>query len=150
MTGRWPLSTYKADPKLNFGTAMLPMGKQHGNSICWAGFAMYSKSQNKDAAWAFLKFIGAEEGAQEFAKYAFTGVKPIAELQGLTTDPYNMFIMKDLEYIHSLPNTLYPKFGECVEKYFQEQLEKVFLEDKPVKDAMDAAAQAADACLAQP
>lgn len=150
ITGRWPLSTYKADPKLNFGTMMLPMGEQHANAICWAGFAMYSGSENKDTAWAFLKFIGAEEGAQEFAKYAFTAVQPIAELQGLTTDPYNMYIMQDLANIHSLPNTLYPKFGECVEVNFQGQLEKVFLEDLAVQEALDTAAELADACLAQP
>jgi multiple sugar transport system substrate-binding protein len=150
MTGRWPLSTYKADPNLNFGTMMLPMGEQHANAICWAGFAMYSGSQNKDTAWAFLKFIGAEEGAQEFAKLALTAVQPLAELQGLTNDPYNMYIMQDLQYIFPLSNSLFPKFDDCVEKFFKEELEKIFLEDKDVKEALDAAAEASDACLAQP
>lgn len=150
MTGRWPLATYEADPTLNFGTMMLPMGVQHGNAICWAGFGMYSKGTNKDTAWAFLKYIGAEEGAQEFAKYAFTPVKPIAELQGYTTDPYNKYIVEDVQYIHTLPNIQFPKFGDCVEKYFTQELETVFLKNVTVKDAMDLAAQEADACLAKP
>ena len=49
---------------MNFGTAQLPTGKQRANSICWAGFGLYSKSENKDAAWAFLRWIGADKGAE--------------------------------------------------------------------------------------
>jgi len=148
-TGRWPLKDFLKNPKLNFGTIGLPKGKQHANSICWAGFAMYSGSQNKDTAWAFLKYIAAEEGAQEFAKYAFTAVKPIAELQGLTDDPYDGPIVKDLEYLHPLPcfRTMY--FGECVEKNFKEALEKLLLEGGDVQAALDEAAAKADACLAE-
>jgi multiple sugar transport system substrate-binding protein len=148
-TGRWPISTYEADSSLNFSTAQLPQGKARGNSICWAGFAMYAKSQNKDAAWAFLKFITAEEGAQEFAKYAFTAVKPIAELQGLATDPYNANIVKDLEFIKPLPEVQYAKYAECGDKYFVQELETVFLKNVTVKDALDLAAKEADECLAK-
>ena len=86
-TGRWPLKDFMNNPELNFGTIGLPMKKQHANSICWAGFAMYNRSENKEAAWAFLKYIAAEEGAQEFANYALTAVEPIAEEQGLADDP---------------------------------------------------------------
>ncbi len=147
-TGRWPLQGYQADPKFNFGTAQLPMGKARGNSICWAGFAMYSKGQNKPAAWAFLKYITAGEGAQEFAKYAFTAVKPIAELQGLATDPYNANIVKDLENIKPLPEVQYTGFADCGDKFFVQELETVFLKNVTVKAAMDLAAEEADACLA--
>lgn len=150
-TGRWPLKDYLRNPKLNFGTSGLPAGpKGHANSICWAGFAVYSESQNKDTAWAFVKWIAAEQGAQEFAKYAFTAVQPIAELQGLDSDPYNAPIVKDLENVEPLPDFRNPKFGACVDKYFKENLEKVFLQGTPVQAAMDEAAKQADACLAQP
>jgi len=147
-TGRWPLKDFLANPELNFGTMGLPMGKQHANSICWAGFAMYSQGKNKDTAWEFLKYIAAGDGAQEFAKYAFTPVKSIAELQGLTEDRYNAPIVKDLEYLHPLPcfRTIY--FGECVEKNFKEALEKLLIEGGDVQAALDDAAAAADACLA--
>lgn len=146
-TGRWPLKDFLKNQSLNFGTMGLPVVKSHSNSICWAGFAIYSKSQNKDTAWAFLKWIGAGQGAQEFAKYAFTDVKAIADLQGLTSDPYNTNIMTDLQYVHPLPDTLQAKWVDCGEKYFKEQLEKVFLEGKDVQSAMDTAAQEADACF---
>jgi multiple sugar transport system substrate-binding protein len=147
-TGRWPLKDFQKNTDLHFGTAQLPKGKDRANSICWAGFAMYSKGQNKDAAWAFLKYIGAEEGANEFAKYALTAVKPIAEKQGLATDPLNAPIIKDLENVKPLPDTKQPKWVDCAEKYFKEEMEKVFLEDKVVQTAMDEAASQADACIA--
>ena len=111
---------------------------------------MYSEGQTKDAAWAFLKHIAAGQGAQEFAKYAFTAVQPIAELQGLEKDPYNAPIMKDLAYVKPLPEFSTPKFGECAETFFKQELEKVFLEGKDVQTAMDDAAEQADACLAKP
>src|SRR5215216_2964210 len=148
-TGRWPLQDFQKNTDLNFGTAPLPMGKERANSICWAGFGMYSKSPNKDAAWAFLKHIAAEEGAKDFANYAFTAVQPIAEEQGLSSDPFNAPIIKDLENVKPLPDTKQPKWVDCAEKFFKEELEKVFLEDKEVQTAMDEAAAKADACIAQ-
>jgi multiple sugar transport system substrate-binding protein len=148
-TGRWPLRDFIANPELNFGTVGLPMGKQHANSICWAGFAMYAESQNKDTAWEFLKYIGAGDGAQVFAKHAFTPVKAIAELQGLDVDRFNAPIVKDLAYIHPLPEfrTLY--FGECVDKFFVEALERLLIEGGDAQALLDNAAAQADACLAE-
>jgi multiple sugar transport system substrate-binding protein len=148
-TGRWPLADFQKNAELNFGTAGLPQGKERANSICWAGFAMYSEGQNKDAAWAFLKWIAAEQGAEEFAKYAFTAVQPIAEEQGLDQDPYNAAIVADAANVRPLPEMTNQKFGPCVETPFKEELERVFLEGKGVQEAMDAAAEKADTCLAQ-
>jgi hypothetical protein len=110
---------------------------------------MYNEGENKDAAWAFLKHIGAGEGAEDFARYAFTAVEPIAELQGLSTDPFNAPIVNDLEHVQQLPEFSTPYYGECIENSFREQLELVFLEDLDVQTAMDEAVTAADACLAE-
>lgn len=149
-TGRWPLKDYQANPRLNFGTSGLPAGPEgDANSICWAGFSVYSQGQNKDAAWAFVKHIAAEQGAQEFAKYAFTAVQPIAELQGLDTDPYNAPIVADLANVRPLPDFLNEKFDTCVVQNFRAELEKVFLEGLTVQEAMDEAAAQADACFAE-
>lgn len=147
--GRWPIKDFQKNTALNFSTAGLPMKKQHGNSICWAGFAMYAKGQNKDTAWAFLKYIAAEEGAQQFAKYALTAVKPVAELQGLDQDPYNAAIIKDLAYVVPLPELTNPAFGECAETPFKAALEKLLLQGGEVQAALDEAAAKADACLAK-
>lgn len=146
-TGRWPISGYAKDPKLNFGTAQLPMGKQRGNSICWAGFGLYSKSQNKLAAWAFLKYLGAEAGAQEFAKYALTAVKPIADLQGLTSDPLNAAIMKDLENVKPLEILSNLNYNTCVDGPLNEAIKGYMLKGGDLKAILTDVAAKADACL---
>ncbi len=146
-TGRWPLSGYQADPKMNFGTAQLPMGKQRGNSICWAGFAMSSKSTNKVAAWAFLKFIGAEQGAQEFAKYALTAVKPIAELQGLDKDPLNAPIMADLANVKPLEILSNLNYNTCIDGPLSTAIQTYILKGGDLKALLTDVATKGDACL---
>ncbi len=147
-TGRWPLGDYKKIEGFNFGTMGLPAGPVgKGNTLCWAGFAMNSASKNKDAAWTFLKFIAAGDGAKEFANYAFTAVQAIANEQGLADDPYDGPIVADLENAVPIPDSYSPYAGECVITPFQQHLETVFLEDVSVQDAMDATAKEAQDCL---
>jgi multiple sugar transport system substrate-binding protein len=150
-SGRWPLKDYMKNTALDFGIAGLPAGPKdtRANALCWAGFGIYSGSKNKDAAWALLKFIAAEDGAKEFANYAFTAVKSIAESQGLSTDKYNAPIIKDLPNAKTIPETLTPFWADCGDKAFHDNLEQVFLKDVSVQAAMDAAAKQADACLAE-
>lgn len=147
-TGRWPLKDWRVIDGFNFGTMGLPAGPAgEGNTLCWAGFAINAASQNKEAAWTFLKYIAAGDGAKEFANYAFTAVQPIAETQGLTEDEYDGPIIAYLENVAPIPEALSPYAGECVVTPFQQHLEKIFLEDMPVQEALDAAAAAAQACL---
>ena len=148
-TGIWPLSDYKGTEGLNFGVAQLPQGKERGNSICWSGFGLYSKSENKDAAWAFLRYIGADEGAKDFADYAMTAVQPIAEAQGKTTDEYYAPVMADLDNVKPLPDFTTNKFGDCLNTPFMAGLEQYFLQGGDLKAIMSGVAAEADACLAQ-
>lgn len=149
-SGIWNISPYKKDhPDLNFGIAQLPQGKQPANSICWAGFALYSKSENKDAAWAFLRWIGADKGAEEFAKYALTDVQPIAEAQGRTTDPLYAPIMADLANVKPLPDFRTTKYGDCVVTPFHAALEDYFANGGDLKAMMTKVAADADVCLAK-
>lgn len=143
-TGRWPLSGYEQDPKLNFGTAMLPQGTQRGNSICWSGFGLYTKSQNKEAAWAFLKFMTADQGAQEFAKYALTDVKSIADLQGLTTDPFNASIMRDLANVVPLEILRNKNYNTCIDGPLQQAIAAYLLQGGDLKAMLTAIATKAD------
>lgn len=148
--GRWPLKDFIANPDLNFGTVGLPAGAEgNANVLCWAGFAMYTGGDNKDAAWAFLKHIAAEEGAEAFAEYAFTAVQSIADSQGLSEDEYNAPIIADLANVKPLPEALTPFWGECGETIFRTHLETVFLEGLSVQEAMDNAVEEADACFAE-
>ena len=147
-TGRWPLKDYEAIDGFNFGTMGLPAGPAgKANTLCWAGFAMNSASNNKDAAWTFLKYIAAGDGAYEFANYAFTAVQAVAESQGLPTDQYDGPIVADVANAVPIGDSKTPYYAECVVAPFKAHLEEVLLKDVSVQDAMDAAAQEAQACL---
>jgi multiple sugar transport system substrate-binding protein len=153
-SGVWNISGYQdqaKNPDLKFGMVGLPQGKKAGNSICWAGFALYSKSKNKDAAWAYLRWIGADKGAEEFAKNALTAVQPIAEAQGRTTDTYYAPIMADLANVQPLPDFRTTKYGDCVATPFKAALEGYLLAngEGDLKAIMTKAAADADACLAK-
>ncbi len=147
-TGRWPLKDWRAIDGFNFGTMGLPAGPAgEGNTLCWAGLAINAASENKDAAWTFLKYIAAGDGAAEFANYAFTAVIAVAEDQGLIDDEYDGPIINNLLNVAPIPEALSPFATECVITPFQQNLERVFLEDVPVQEAMDAAAAEAQTCL---
>ncbi|MEZ4709471.1 MAG: sugar ABC transporter substrate-binding protein [Caldilineaceae bacterium] len=149
-TGRWPLKDFLANPDLSIGTVGLPAGSAgHANALCWAGFTLNAAGENKDAAWKFLKYIAAGDGASEFADYAFTAVQAVAEAQHLDTDEYNAPIIADLQNVKPLPEFTTPKFGDCVEKFYKAHMEEVFLSGVDVQSAMDAAVAEADACLAE-
>lgn len=148
-TGRWPLKDYLANPELNFGTMGLPAGPAgNGNVLCWAGFAINAQTQNPEAAWEFLRYIAAGDGAREFANYGLSAVQPIIEEQGLDEDEFNGPIVADLANVKPIPESRTEFFNECVLDPFRLNLERVFLEGLDVQTAMDQAAADADACLA--
>jgi len=150
--GVWGLNGYIADSTVSqfLGTSGLPQGTARGNSICWAGFALYSKGQNKDAAWAFLRWIGADKGAEAFANYALTDVKAIADAQGKTTDPYWGPVMADLANVHSLPDFTTIKFNDCLNTPLTTALGDYFNNGGDLQTIMTQVATDADTCLAQP
>ena len=150
-TGRWPIKDYRANKDLSFATVSLPKNKKAANAICWAGFGMYTQSQHKEEAWKLLKYIGAGDGAKEFANYALTAVKSIADSQGLTKDPQDGVIMAGLDQVVSPADFRQERYGDCVAKAFKENLDKVFADPTlTLQPLMDAAAKQADDCLAQP
>jgi len=147
-TGIWPADGYAQVKGFNFGTAPLPVGpKGAANVLCWAGFGINAKSQNKDAAWLFLKYITAGDGAKEYAKYALTAVKSLADAQQASA-PYKAAAYTSLADLKPLAAFTSPKFGDCAAKYFDQELETALKGAASVKDAMTKAATEADTCLA--
>ena len=59
----------------DFEYAILPMptgpGGHHG-AVCWAGFGLSPTSENKDAAWLFLKSLGTEIGQRHYSEFALS------------------------------------------------------------------------------
>lgn len=149
-SGRWALGDWQEVPDLNFGTTGLPSGPAgEANALCWAGFAISADSENKDLAWEWVKHVAAEDGAEAFADYALTAVQPIVDAQGLDEDPYNASIINDLNNVKPLPEFTTANWGTCGDTAFKENLERVFLEGISVEEAMNAAVEESDACLAE-
>jgi multiple sugar transport system substrate-binding protein len=149
-TGVWPLNGYKEVADLHFGTVGLPSGSEgKANVLCWSGFAMNADSTNKDAAWAFLKYIATGDGAKEFANYGLTDVISILDEQGLSDDEFHGPVIADLDNVQQIPDATTQFWADCGNKAFTDHFETVFVGGVAVKDAMDAAAAEADACLAE-
>jgi len=146
--GDWAADGYTAVKGFNFGLAELPTGpKGAANVLCWAGFAMNAKSANKDNAWLFMKYITAGDGAKQFANYGLPSLKALAD-DIKTKAPYKAAVFSSLDHLQSLPDFTTIKYGDCVAKFFKQELDTALKGTATVKDAMNKAASEADACLA--
>ncbi len=149
-TGVWPMNGYKSVSGLNFGVVSLPSGSAgNANVLCWSGFAMYTGSQNKDAAWDVLKYIAAGDGAKEFAKNGWTPVISIAQAEGLDKDPLTADVVADLANLKPIPDSLNQYWADCGDHFFGTEFGPVLDNGASVKDAADKFAAEGDACLAQ-
>jgi multiple sugar transport system substrate-binding protein len=75
--GRWPIISLRA---LNAVGKMKivawPQKTQKGSPIGWNGYPIMKASQNKEAAWAFVKFITSKEASIFFEQNGGTIVPP--------------------------------------------------------------------------
>lgn len=149
-TGFWELYGYTQNTNISLGVAQLPQGTQRGNSLTWRGFAMNSKSQNKDAAWIFLRWISADEGAKVFATAGLTPLKSIVEEWDWANDPNYGPVVADIPYLHPAPFTINPKYYSCVGFAFDDWLADVYLKSGgDLQSQLTDMAAKADTCLGQ-
>jgi multiple sugar transport system substrate-binding protein len=64
--GNWMFPTMASFPGVQFTTAPMPMGKQHGNLAFTVSYAMAKDSKNKPAAWELLKYLVGRVGMQQW------------------------------------------------------------------------------------
>jgi len=73
--GRWPIVSFK---KLNMVDSLQivpwPKKAKQGTPVGWNSYAILQASQNKEAAWALVKFIVAKDTETTFAKQGGTVV----------------------------------------------------------------------------
>ncbi|SDN95966.1 multiple sugar transport system substrate-binding protein [Paenibacillus sp. yr247] len=146
ITGRWPVENYKKNNELSFGVVQMPVGPSGAaNTICYAGYGLYSKSSNKEAAWDYLKYLTGPEGQELMAAHAFTAVKSTAEKLGQTNDPVLKPFLDDIPNIKDFPEKVSPFFGVSGGKSLQTVMDKMMI-GKPidVKSELDAAAKQGD------
>lgn len=149
VTGRWPVEDYEKNKDLSFGVAQMPVGPAGAaNTICYAGYGLYSKSENKEAAWDYLKYLTGPQGQELMATHAFTAVKSTAEKLGQTNDPALKPFLDDIPNIKDFPEKISPFFSVSGGKSLQAVMDKMML-GKPidVKKELDAAAKQGDTDL---
>jgi len=146
-TGRWPLADYQKNPNLKFGIVGLPQKKSRSNAICWAGFTMYPKTKTPDASWLFLRTIGGPEGSKVFGGNALPSIKSVAQDLGLSNDQYNSVVLKELDYLHPLPDLRSRFFNDSVAKELTPALEQLLGSGGDAKAVLDQAASKAQADL---
>lgn len=90
INGAWSISSLK-EAGIDFGVVELPtFGSQKAVSIIsTSGVTMYKESQNKEAAWDFIKFWTNEANNKARIGYELPVLKSVAESEKLTSDPIN-------------------------------------------------------------
>jgi multiple sugar transport system substrate-binding protein len=150
LMGRWPVTDYKANPDLKFGTVELPQGPNgEVNSIFYAGYGLYSKSEHKEAAWDYLKFLTGKEGASVFADHAFTAVKSVAEAKGQTDDPVLKPFLDGIEHVQIFPELISPHYASSGARDVYMKFMEQFMTGKKmdVDKELDKAAKESDELL---
>jgi len=147
--GRWPLTGYESNPDLDFGIVELPQGpKGEVNSIFYAGYGLYTKSDNKEAAWDYLKFLTGAPGSSVFADHAFSAVKSVAEEKGQTTDELQKPFVDGVAHVQMFPERLSPYYQATGSKAFGEMMERLMLGEKmDISNALDEAAKKSEEAL---
>jgi len=60
-TGGWDIPANEEEAKFEWGMAPLPKGKSEATFLHLTNYVMSAKSENKEAAWEFLKFLASPE-----------------------------------------------------------------------------------------
>jgi multiple sugar transport system substrate-binding protein len=149
--GRWPVIDYQANPDLKFGTVELPQGpKKDVNTIFYAGYGLYSKSKNKDAAWDYLKYLTGPDGEKVFADHAFTAVKSVAEEKGQTTDPILKPFVDGISKVQIFPEMISPYYTVTGSKEVASFMEQFMLgKQMNIDEELDKAAKTSDELLSK-
>jgi multiple sugar transport system substrate-binding protein len=146
--GRWPQADLRKNPNIELGVVGMPVGKRRANVLFWSGFGIYSGSQNKEAAWRFLRFYVGEQGAQVWKDWGLPTVTSVAESSGLTRDPIEGVWLKELSYLAPRAYVFTPYWGETADPALRKAMEKAILDPTTdVSAALKDAARQAQAAL---
>ncbi|OJV89437.1 MAG: hypothetical protein BGO39_36290 [Chloroflexi bacterium 54-19] len=126
----WSMADYLGAKPLDFDWGTLPLphmtGKAPTNVIYWAGLAMNKKSQNKDAAWEFLKFLSGPEAGRIRGQFS---IKAVAQELIAKEPRYAPFTSIAAQYFTPLPELRTRFFNDTIGKYLDKGLEDAQLAD---------------------
>ncbi len=146
--GRWPQAGIKENPNIDLGVVGMPAGKVRADVLFWGGFGISALSENKDAAWRFLRYYSGAEGAEVWKDWALPTVKAVAESSGLATDPIEGVWINELNYLAPRAYVFTPFWGQTADPALRKVLETVILDpNADVATLLQTAAQEAQTAL---
>jgi multiple sugar transport system substrate-binding protein len=78
--GRWPIGTVRGQEAVDdMAIVEWPQGATKGTPIGWSGFPILRDSENKEAAWTFLKFMSTVEAMEARVRGGGGGEVPVLE-----------------------------------------------------------------------
>jgi multiple sugar transport system substrate-binding protein len=111
--GPWFLGQMEEQPDFEYAILPMPTGPGgHHGAVCWAGFGLAPTSENKDAAWLFLKALGTEVGQRHYSEHALSSMPEFME--GKTDHPFWSTFINEAEYLDSLDDLKSPYFLQCI------------------------------------
>ena len=146
--GPW-MNSIAASQFPNFQLSYAPMPAGKGGSIGIVGgedLVMFEKSKNKEAAWAFSRYLLSSEAQLAMGKIGqLPAIKSVATAPELASLPYYATFLKQLQTTKArLPHPAWTK----IETILNDTFEAAFRGDKNVKTLLDTAAPKVDTLLA--
>jgi len=121
--GRWPIVSLRTlDAVAKFKLVAWPQNKTKGSPVGWGAYPIMKGTQNKEAAWTFVKFLASKEASVYFAEQGGTivpGRKSVANSDAyLTNAPEgSLKLYEALEYATPVPA---PDKGNVVQSAIQD------------------------------
>jgi len=123
--GAWPWGSLRDSgmAKEDIGIAPWPQNASGGSPVGWGSQAMLKDSQNKEAAWAYIKYLLTPEAQDLIAETQSFGIVPVRESSAtgaVTTDntPEGMnYLYEALDYAVPIPG---PDQGLAVQQAVQD------------------------------
>ena len=123
-----------------FDTTMLPLGSSGKvfDTGGQTGYAMSSKSQNKEAAWALLEFLLDPVNSRDFVvSMGFSPInKSLADDPAFSEGPVKVYmeqVMSD-KYAYAQTPSYLPEWGEFVMNFGTTEVQKLFLGMQSAED----------------
>jgi len=151
-SGTWPIREFRAMEAEGFrvGSVMMPSrnGKRVG-IMHSSGLVIARGTRNKDAAMAFVTFVGGEEGHRESGRMGFAlPVMPsIVEELGLADDPLYGAFVRMVDYCTVTPAFMTTEHWSIIDAEFANAMEATILGQMTAQEALDQAVERAAEAL---
>ena len=128
--GRWPVINIRELGVVDkVKLAAWPQKTTKGSPVGWNGYAIMRGTENKEAAWAFVKFCGSTEASRFFAVEGGTivpGRRSVAESEAFLEDaPEGMFkLYEALDYATPIPS---PDKGSIVQRDIEDTFGQILI-----------------------